>query len=145
MPTSTSRDRSHPKDGVTKELVLLFEKVVGQIVSLRDDFSIQAKAKPDNALNLLKLAFVNEKLEEANRILTGDYRPFKAFEHFDADSLPTNSDVQLVLSQYLACLERWRSAHVTWDQMEHEWHWRVQGETLRAAPATRPRSIETRR
>lgn len=125
--------------------MLLFEKVVGQIKSLRDDFSIQAKAKPDNPLNLLKLAFVNEKLGEANRILAGDYRPFKAFEQFDPDSLPTNSDVQLVLSQYLACLERWRSANVTYDQLEHEWRWRMQGEALRAAPATRPPSIEDRR
>jgi len=141
VPTSTSRDRSHPSNGLTRDVVFLFEKIVGQIKSLHDDFAIQAKAKPDNPLNLLKLAFVNEKLGEANQILAGDFRPFKTFEQFDSDSLPTNSDVQLVLSQYLACLERWRSAHVTWDQMEHEWRWRVQGETLRASPATRPPSI----
>jgi hypothetical protein len=125
--------------------VLLFEKVVGQIKSLRDDFSVQSKAKPDNALNLFKLGFVNEKLAEANRILIADYRPFTAFEQFDTDSLPTNSDVQLVLSQYLACLERWRSAHVVFNDTKYEWYWRVKSEEIKADPATRPPSIEDRR
>jgi hypothetical protein len=145
VPTSNSRGRSHPEAWITKSDVVTFEKVVGQIISLRDDFSVQAKSKPDNLLNLFKLEFVNEKLAEANKILTGDHKPFKSFEQFDPDKLPSNSDVQLVLSQYLACLERWRSAHVYYDSASYKWFWRVQDDKINADAATRPPSIEDKK
>lgn len=89
-----------------------FEKVRAQLQQLNTEVSALSKSKPDNPINKFKLGFINEKLGEANTILTGEFKPFKDFTVFNADELPTNSDVVMVLSQYLDCLEAWRSAHV---------------------------------
>ena len=89
-----------------------FEKVRAQLQQLHNEISALSKAKPDNPINKFKLTFINEKLGEANIILTGAFKPFKDFTLFNIDELPTNSDVVMVLSQYLDCLEAWRCAHI---------------------------------
>jgi len=120
--------------------VAKFEKVVGQMASLRDEFSVLSKTKPDNALNQFKLDFVNEKLADANYLLSGDYKPFASFAQFDVEKLPSNSDVLVVLSQYLACLERWRSAHVQYSKADYKWLWSVEDADIEADEPTRPRT-----
>lgn len=90
----------------------LIDKLVGQIQGFYDEVSVLSKSKPDNPLNAFKLKFINEKLNEANVILTGNYRPLKDFTVFEDASLPTNSDVVMVLSQYLARLKAWRFDHI---------------------------------
>ncbi len=118
---SSSRGHSRAKPGLKKSDIEFFEKVSEQLQALRDDFAVLSKSKPDGPLNVLKVGFVNEKLAEANQLLTGDHKPFATFEKFDPDDLPSNSDVQLVLSQYLSCLEGWRSAHVLEDALGWAW------------------------
>src|SRR5205807_3516250 len=97
---------------MTAKDVNRFEKVKAQIRQLHGEVSVLSKSKPDNPINKFKLGFINEKLEEANAILKGDFKPFKDFTTFNTDDLPSNSDVVMVLSQYLDCLEAWRSARV---------------------------------
>ena len=135
MSTSRDRSRGKQKEGLQKTDVQLFEKVSEQLKKLRDDFGALAKSKPDAPLNVLKVGFVNEKLAEANRLLTGAHKPFEKFERFDIDALPSNSDAQLVLSQYLACLEGWRSANVV--RSGYDWVWNVSGEEVKAAAPSR--------
>jgi hypothetical protein len=102
-----------------------FEKVKAQLHQLYNEVSVLSKSKPDNPLNKFKLSFINEKLGEANTILTGDFKPFKDFELLDVDELPSNSDVVMVLSQYLDCLEAWRSANI--HRVDYSWHWKIEG------------------
>lgn len=87
------------------------DKLVSHIQGFYHEVSVLSKSKPDNPLNLFKLKFINEKLAEANVILTGEYKPLKDFTVFDETSLPTNSDVVMVLSQYLARLKAWSWDH----------------------------------
>jgi hypothetical protein len=49
--------------------------------------------------------------------------------------LPTNSDVVLVLSQYLSCLEKLRADNIQ-QTYKDNWHWKIQagGEDIKAAP-----------
>src|SRR5687767_1032322 len=89
----------------------LVGKLFSQIQGFYDEVTVLSKSKPDNPLNAFKLKFINEKLAEANGILTGNYRPLKDFTVFEDSSLPTNSDVVMVLSQYLARLRAWRNDH----------------------------------
>ena len=99
-----------------------FEKVRAQLQQLQTEVSALSKSKPDNPINKFKLGFINEKLGEANTILTGEFKPFKDFTVFNADELPSNSDVVMVLSQYLDCLEALRSAHVYYTAGQgHRW------------------------
>lgn len=58
---------------------------------------------------------------------SGSTNPFADFETFDEDSLPTNSDVVLILSQYLDCLEGWRSDNVF--KEGYNWYWKLGGST----------------
>ena len=135
MSTSRGRSRGKQPDGLQKADVQLFEKVSEQLKKLRDDFGTLAKPKPDAPLNVLKVGFVNEKLAEANRLLKGPHKPFEKFEQFDTDALPSNSDVQLVLSQYLACLEGWRSANVV--KRGYDWVWDLEDEDVEASSPSR--------
>jgi len=82
-----------------------FDKVRGQLEALHEEIGILSKKKPDDAVNVFKLKFVNQVLTEANSILDDEYLPFGGFSAFDEDVLPTNSDVVMMLSQYLKCFE----------------------------------------
>lgn len=92
--------------------VSFFEKVQAQLQGLFDEIGTLSKKKPDDAINKFKLSFINPILLGANKLLTGTYKPFADFEQFDSDSLPTNSDVVLILSQYLNCLEKLRADNI---------------------------------
>jgi hypothetical protein len=136
VPSSTSRKSSRPEDGIRLADILLYEKVVGQMNTLRAEFTVLSKTKPDNSLNQLKIAIVNERLKDANRLLVGEHKPFATFEEFNSDRMPSNSDVLLVLSDYLAALARWRAAHIYQDVLHHL-HWRTLDGDVEVDPAKR--------
>ena len=89
-----------------KDEIELFDKVQSQMEEMYNEVSILSKKSQNDALNEFKLHFVNNLLEDANRLLNEKYKPFNEFKQFDKDKIPTNSDVVMVLSQYLACLEK---------------------------------------
>lgn len=83
-----------------------FEKIQDQLQAMHDEIDKLSKKKPDDAINKFKLNFINEILAKANTILDREYLPFDQFSKFDEDQLPTNSDVVMVLAQYLAAFKR---------------------------------------
>jgi hypothetical protein len=88
------------------------EKLMVQLQGLHAELSLLAKKSPNDGLNLFKLKLVNKVLEQGNAILTGHYKPFEDFNVFDEDSLPTNSDVTMILALYIEQAERFRSDNV---------------------------------
>ena len=106
----------------------LFERIRGQIKQLYAEISLLSKSKPDGAINKFKLKFINEKLAEAHGFLGDEFRPSRDFATFDEVDMPTNSDVTMILSQYLDGLEAWRCAHIFKDSIY--WYWDVDGEQL---------------
>jgi hypothetical protein len=97
--------KSKSKGPTAGELV---GKLMVQIEGFYEEMSVLSKSKPDNPVNAFKLKFINDKLTEANTVLVGEYQPLRGFSVFDDTALPTNSDVVLVLSQYLSRLKAWR-------------------------------------
>lgn len=91
-----------------KEQIDTFEKTQAQLEALHNEVSALSKKAQNDAVNKFKLKFVNQILEEANKILGDKYKPFSYFELFDENDIPTTSDVALVISQYLGCMERLR-------------------------------------
>ena len=79
------------------------DHVRGQLNGLRSDMAELSKKKPDDAVNKFKLGVINSLIVEANAILN-DRQPIKDFQQFDEISLPTNSDVMVVLTQYVRAL-----------------------------------------
>lgn len=85
-----------------------FEKTLSQIGALHDEISIISKKAPNDLLNKYKVGLVNTIISRANKLLRSDLLPFSDFKAFDVDELPSNSDVVVMLKQYMACLEKER-------------------------------------
>ena len=119
---------------MNKKEVDLFEKVNGQMEALHAEIAILAKKSPNDAVNKFKLKFVNKVLGEANNLLKGTYKPFAEFAFFEEDDLPSNSDVTLILAQYLNCLDKLRSDNIK--RWYGYWVWVIRGHPsqIRTAP-----------
>lgn len=88
------------------------EKLVGQLQGLHSEVTVLAKKSPNDAINTFKLGLINRVIGKANAVLGPNYVPFDDFSSFDADDLPSTSDVALVLAQYMEEAERYRSDNV---------------------------------
>ncbi len=109
---------------MTKQEVDTFEKVQSQLEGLHTEISSLSKKSQNDALNKFKLKCVNQILTEANKLLGEKYRPFPDFAVFDEIDLPNNSDVAMILTQYLSCFEKLRSDNVKQaDIFPHYWYW----------------------
>ncbi|MDO6757614.1 hypothetical protein Q4598_15340 [Phaeobacter inhibens] len=112
------------------------EKLIGQLKALHTEISVLSKKSPSDAVNTFKLKLINKSLAFGNEVLGASYKPFDDFEAFDSDDMPSNSDVTMVLAQYLEEAERYRSDNVT---MSSGWHYyKLNGErsAIRSAPPT---------
>jgi len=90
-----------------------FKKVLNQLEGLHEEISNLAKKSYTDALNVFKLKLVNQVLVRTNAILGDNYKPFPNFSEFKEDDIPTNSDVTLVLSQYINCMESLREENIS--------------------------------
>jgi hypothetical protein len=101
----------------------LFEKTSAQLNALHSEFTQLARKSPDGPVNKFKISFANTILFEANKVLGKKYLPQTAFTSFNEDDLPTNSDVALVLAQYIGCMEKYRSDNIHINN--GHWIWKV--------------------
>lgn len=117
-----------------------FEKVEAQLQGLYNEITALSKKKPDDAINKFKLKLINQIIIEANNILKKE-KPFSDFNYFEEDDLPSNSDVVMILSQYISCMEKIRSDNITHNA--GSWYWKVNGErtNIKTAP---PKKIAPR-
>jgi len=98
-----------------------FIKLLLQVDKLLNDFIELSKKKPNDAVNKFKLKIANNLLVIANKILTKKYMPFEDFDLFDEDNLPTNSDVVLIIAQYVACLKKFGRDSTEYSDYVHYW------------------------
>lgn len=110
---------------LNRDNISLFEKLLTQLEGLYNEVALLSKKKPDDAINLFKLKFINKVLLEVNVLLGEKYKPFQDFELFEEDTIPTNSDVVMILSQYLNCMEEMRSENIT--GAFGYWYWIIDG------------------
>jgi hypothetical protein len=103
----------------------LFEKIYSQVESLHNEISALSKKAPNDGINKFKLRFINKILEEANKLVKDKYKPFADFQSFDEDELPTNSDVIMILAQYINCMEKLRADNV--ELNFGQWYWTIDG------------------
>lgn len=97
-----------------------FEKLEQQLHSFLADVSELSKKRPNDPLSKFKLKFINSTRSNLNSI-PKEARPFSEFKKFDADDLPSNSDVVLLLSQYAAAVHRFRLENTMEDGDESTW------------------------
>src|SRR5690606_37921877 len=95
------------------------ERLIVQLKGLHDEISQLAKKSPNDGLNKFKLKLVKSVIASANTILPAGYTPFGDFSQFLEEDVPSNSDVTLVITQYIEQVERFRSDNVTY----HDYEW----------------------
>lgn len=106
---------------VSSQDIAEFDRLKNQMQQLYGEITTLSKKSPDGLVNIFKLTFINEKLEDGNKFLGETLKPSRHFTTFDVDSLPTNSDVVMMLAQYLDALEAWRCARISKDSVY--WYW----------------------
>lgn len=122
---------------ITRAQIDELETLIGQLFGLHSEMTVLTKKSSSDAVNSFKLRLINKTLERCNALLQPQNRPFDDFSQFDSDDVPSNSDVTLMLGQYMAGLENFRSDHIRVRQ--GNWFYDVpEGEaSLRTAPPGR--------
>jgi len=111
--------------GFSSTQVAEFETIQSQLDGLCEEIRALAVKRPNDTLNKFKLGVVNGLLRRTNELL-GKQAPLEGFEQFSEVELPSNSDVLVVLSQYLVFLEQIRSDNIMQD-MAGRWVWMGDG------------------
>jgi hypothetical protein len=117
-----------------------FEKITVQLESLHAELTMLAKKSPNDAVNAFKLKFVNTMLEQCNKLFS-EKRPFGDFQAFSLDEIPSNSDVTLIISQYIECAETFRADNIWQDENDGLWYWRVDGRSDPPIRTARPKKL----
>ncbi|MBE7213796.1 hypothetical protein MK852_02745 [Shewanella benthica] len=122
----------------TEDEVEKLEKIIGQLKGAHGEISILAKKSPADSLNAFKLTLINNVIKASNEVLGEKYKPFEHFDQFETDDLPSNSDVTMILAQYMEEAERYRSDNVVYDQYTG-WSYRINGKAsgVRSGPPSK--------
>lgn len=115
--------------------VELFINICGQLEVFRAEISALTKKKPNDAINKFKLKFINKVLEDANKLLKEKYKPFADFDYFEEDEIPTNSDITMMLSQYLQSMEKLRIDNIFYDNDKYNCYWKIDDKRLKIKTA----------
>jgi hypothetical protein len=110
----------------TEDEVEKLEKIIGQLQGAHKEISVLAKKSPADSLNAFKLTLINNVIKTSNEVLGEKYKPFDHFDQFEADDLPSNSDVTMILAQYMEEAERYRSDNVVYEKYVG-WVYKVDG------------------
>lgn len=106
----------------TEEQASAYDRLVPMLEAAHREMSELSKKKQDGVVNALKIKMLNRLLTELSKVLEGDAS--HAFvDMLDEDTLPQNSDVVLVLSQWRAALNQYQEKHFGYDREtgEHRW------------------------
>lgn len=103
-----------------------FEAIQGQLSAFYTEVNTLVKKNPNDAVNKFKLGLVNSLLTKANDVLGAGRQPFEDFETFDEETIPTTSDVMVIIAQYLDAFEKLKTENVF--QKGGLWYWLVDGE-----------------
>jgi len=105
-----------------KEDVNQFITTFNQMRTLYDEIFSLAQKKPNDSINKFKLNLINRVLSNSNHLLQDAFKPFPDFNLFDESEMPSNSDVKIMLSQYLDSMERFRSKNIK-KSFNQDWVW----------------------
>jgi len=110
-----------------KDDVYQFITTFNQRRTLYDEIFSLSQKKPNDPINKFKLNLINQILSISNSLLKNEFKPFSDFNLFDESEMPSNSDVTLMLSQYLDSMERFRSKNIK-TGFNQGWIWIIDGD-----------------
>ena len=110
------------KTVITKESVTQYELLNPLLSGIYHEFRELSKKKPDTPLNNFKVKSVNRVLEPIKELMKEeDVYPF--LDILDSDDIPTNSDVVLILKQYINAMGMFHEKYYKYNSRsgQHEW------------------------
>lgn len=108
---------------ITEEQVKKFTMVFPMLESMRDEMKVLSSKKQDGVLNNLKVKMINRLIGTARELLASE-PTVEYLEELDEDMLPQNSDVVLILCQYIEALMLFKSKNQVYTN--YEWLWKTQ-------------------
>ena len=87
-----------------------YSELYSKLSSMKGDIALLSAKKPNETVNEFKLKLINKLLAQINE-LSDNFKPEDDFDSFDLETLPTNSDVLMVLNLYLNGMDRFRDAN----------------------------------
>lgn len=94
----------------TAEKVKLYEVTRPLLDAMYSEFKEFSKKKPDGAVSKAKMKVVNRLLVKCQEVLESE-ASIAYLDILDEDDVPQNSDVVLMLSQYVAAMRQFRSTY----------------------------------
>ncbi|MHC8343225.1 hypothetical protein [Pseudomonas sp. RT6P73] len=98
----------------------LYEVTKPLLQSMYEEFKELSKKKPEAALSKGKVKIVNRLLERVREVLVGE-ASMDFLDLFDEDDIPQNSDVVLMLSQYVAGIAAFKDKYYGYNGRENVW------------------------
>jgi len=114
-----------------------FENLEQQLHSMLREMSELSKKKANDGVNKFKLKLINILLAKLNQVLASS-KPFADFEEFNEADVPTNSDVVVMLSQYVGAVFRFRTLNTEYSAVDSSWAWHLEGGKQRVKTASAP-------
>jgi len=106
MAKKTYKNENLPTTDEVKKFEMLFPMLDSDIAEIRD----LSKKKQDEPLNPFKVKIINKKLVQIKELLKNE--PSSEYlELLDEDSLPTNSDAVLMLTQFINSLKQFKKKY----------------------------------
>lgn len=113
MDKANTNENKLPNSNKTQKFEMLFPMVNSDLNEIRE----LSKKKQDEPLNKFKVKTINKKLEQVKVILSDE--PTSDFlELLDEDTLPSNSDAVLMISQYIKAMEQFKAKYYTLDSSD---------------------------
>jgi hypothetical protein len=99
---------ANSKNEISKDKADLYDVVMPLLRAMYKEFTELSKKNPRDALSKNKIKIVNRVLESCSKIL--DAEPSKQYLDLleDEDATLQNSDVIIILSQYVAAMEQFK-------------------------------------
>jgi hypothetical protein len=104
----------------TAEQAATYDRLVPMLEAAHREMTELSKKKQDGVVNELKIKMLNRLLTQLGKVIEND--PSHGFvDMLDEDTLPQNSDVVLILSQWKAALSQFHGKHYGFDGSTHRW------------------------
>jgi hypothetical protein len=109
---------------ITQDAVTQYELLFPLLTGINTEMQELSKKKPDTPLNAFKVKTINRVLEPAKELLKEE-NMYPFLDILDADDIPTNSDVVLILSQYIKSMKIFHDKYYYYDSKDGEYKFRI--------------------
>ncbi len=115
-----------PTNAEAEEFELLIDQLNSVIIEMKEF----AKKSPNDLLNKVKIVIINRLLERVKKLFDG--QPQSDFlDLINEDDPPSNSDVVLIMGQYKAAMDNYKSTYFYYDSDLLDSRWSTEEDPIK--------------